>query len=50
MLDDLDFSRQMDLQMSKTSFPYFFTEVLGFQYTKFHQEWFDLMKSTAFTL
>ena len=37
-LGNLDFSKQMDLEMSKTSFPYFFTEVLGFQFTKFHQE------------
>ena len=50
MLEDLDFSKQMDLEMSKNSFPYFFTEVLGFDFTPFHQEWLDLMKSTDRTV
>jgi len=50
LLEDLDFSKQMDLEMSKNSFPYFFTEVLGFDFTPFHQEWLDLMKSTDRTV
>jgi hypothetical protein len=50
MLDDLDFSKQMDLELSKTSFPYFFTEVLGFEFTPFHQEWLDLMQGTDRTV
>ena len=50
MLEDLDFSRQMDLEMSKTSFPYFFTEVLGFDFTPFHEEWLRLMETTDRTV
>ena len=50
MLEDLDFSRQMDLEMSKTSFPYFFTEVLGFDFTPFHEEWLGLMETTDRTV
>jgi len=50
MLENLDFSKQMDMQISKTSFPYFFTEVLGFEFTEFHQEWLDLMNNTDRTV
>ena len=50
MLEELDFSKQMDMELSKTSFPYFFTEVLGFEFTPFHQEWLDLMNTTDRTV
>jgi len=36
--------------MSKTSFPYFFTHVLGYDYTHFHEEWLETMKSTDRTV
>ena len=49
-LKNLDFSRNMDLELSKNSFPYFFTEVLGFEFTAFHQEWLDLMNTTDRTV
>ena len=47
---DLDFSIQMDLEMSKSSFPYFFQQVLGFEYTSFHEEWLELIQSTDRTV
>ena len=49
-IKNLDFSRNMDLELSKNSFPYFFTEVLGFEFTAFHQEWLDLMNTTDRTV
>jgi len=50
MLENLDFSKQMDMQISKNSFPYFFTEVLGFDFTSFHEEWLQLMETTNRTV
>lgn len=46
----LDFETQMDLEISKTSFPYFFQNVLGFDFTSFHEEWLELMNTTDRTV
>jgi len=47
---ELDFTTQMDLEMSKSSFPYFFQQILGFEYTSFHEEWLELIQSTDRTV
>jgi len=47
---NLDFETQMDLEMSKSSFPYFFKNVLGYEFTNFHEEWLDTMNSTDRTV
>ena len=40
MAEDMqDFIQQMDREMSKKSFNYFFTEILGFELNWHHQEW-----------
>tara|TARA_R100000664_G_C2758884_1_gene148131 strand:+ start:2292 stop:3713 length:1422 start_codon:yes stop_codon:yes gene_type:complete len=46
MIEGLDFASEMDLELSKSSFPYFFQNVLGMDYTPFHEEWLELMNST----
>ena len=33
--------RDMDIQMSKKSFEYFFTEILGFEFSDHHKQWLD---------
>ena len=48
--EGLDFSTEMDLEISKSSFPYFFTQVLGYDYTPFHEEWLQLMNNTDRTV
>jgi len=50
MLEELDFGQKMDMELSKTSFPYFFTEVLGFDFTPFHEEWLELVNTTDRTV
>ena len=45
-IDQLDFASEMDMEISKSSFPYFFQHILGFDFTDFHQEWLDMMHST----
>jgi hypothetical protein len=47
---NLDFEIQMDLEMSKSSFPYFFQNILGYEYTNFHDEWLNTMNSTDRTV
>ena len=47
---ELDFTTQMDLEMSKSSFPYFFQQVLGFEYTAFHEEWLKSIQETDRTV
>ena len=46
MIEGLDFASEMDLELSKSSFPYFFQNVLGMEYAHFHEEWLELMNST----
>ena len=45
-IDQLDFASEMDMEISKSSFPYFFQNVLGYDYTAFHEEWLELMHDT----
>tara|TARA_Y100000004_G_scaffold170043_1_gene204796 strand:- start:2876 stop:4312 length:1437 start_codon:yes stop_codon:yes gene_type:complete len=42
-LDNLDFMSSMDMELSKTSFPYFFQNVLGWDFATHQQEWHELM-------
>lgn len=45
-VEQLNFATEMDMEISKSSFPYFFQHILGFDFTDFHQEWLDMMHST----
>ncbi len=49
-LDNLDFVTQMDMELSKSSFPYFFKNVLGMMYPVYMQEWLETMHSTDRTV
>ena len=49
-MDSLDFSTEMDLEISKTSFPYFFTQVLGYDFAPFHEEWLETINTTSRTV
>tara|TARA_R110002050_G_scaffold287851_1_gene439314 strand:- start:5821 stop:7224 length:1404 start_codon:yes stop_codon:yes gene_type:complete len=40
----------MDMEISKTSFPYFFKNVLGMMYPKYMQEWLEIMQNTDRTV
>jgi len=45
-----NFEHEMDMKLSKNSFPYFFQNVLGFDYPSYIQEWHSLMNSTQRTV
>ncbi|UVF62580.1 terminase large subunit [Poseidoniales virus YSH_150918] len=45
-IESLNFEHQMDMELSKNSFPYFFQNVLGFQFTHYMEEWYDLLNKT----
>ncbi len=49
-LNELDFVTQMDMELSKSSFPYFFKNVLGMMYPVYMQEWLETMHSTDRTV
>ena len=49
-LDDLDFVSAMDMELSKTSFPYFFQNVLGMMFPPYMQEWLESMEKTDRTV
>ena len=49
-LEALDFETQMDLEMSRSSFPYFFQNILKLEFTNFHAEWLETMNSTDRTV
>jgi len=49
-LDTFNFEHQMDMEISKTSFPYFFENVLGWEFAKHQEEWHELMNSTQRTV
>jgi len=42
----IDFMSDMDMELSKNSFPYFFKNVLGWDFAEHQEEWFDLMNKT----
>jgi len=45
-----NFEHQMDMELSKNSFPYFFQNVLGFDFPSYIQEWHELMNTTQRTV
>ena len=47
---DRDFMSEMDLELSKNSFPYFFQNVLGNMFPKYMEEWLELMETTDRTV
>ena len=49
-LEEFNFEHQMDMELSKNSFPYFFQNVLGFHFPSYIQEWYGLMNSTQRTV
>jgi hypothetical protein len=49
-METLDFTTEMDLEIAKSSFPYFFTNILGFELNDFHEEWIKMMHSTDRTV
>ena len=46
----MDLLTEMDLEMSKGNFPYFFEKVLGYELADFHEEWLDLVNNTSRTV
>ena len=49
-LEAFNFEHEMDMKLSKNSFPYFFQNVLGFDFPPYIQEWHELMNSTQRTV
>tara|TARA_R110002020_G_scaffold6002_10_gene25163 strand:+ start:11132 stop:12592 length:1461 start_codon:yes stop_codon:yes gene_type:complete len=49
-IDELDFISSMDMEISKTSFPYFFQNVLGMMFPPYMQEWLESMETTDRTV
>ena len=49
-LEGMDFMSEMDMEISKTSFPYFFQNVLGMMFPKYMEEWLETMSSTDRTV
>jgi len=48
--ENLDFANEMDLELSKASFPYFFKNVLGMMLPHYMEEWLDTMNTTDRTV
>ena len=46
----IDFMSDMDMELSKNSFPYFFKNVLGMMFPPYMEEWLQLMQSTDRTV
>ena len=49
-IEEFNFEHQMDMELSKHSFPYFFQNVLGFDFPSYIQEWHELMNTTQRTV
>ncbi len=49
-IEALNFEHQMDMELSKNSFPYFFQNVLGWEFAKHQEEWLELMGDTQRTV
>jgi hypothetical protein len=49
-MEEFNLEHQMDMELSKNSFPYFFQHVLGFDFPTYIQEWHDLMNDTQRTV
>ena len=49
-IEEFNFEHQMDMELSRNSFPYFFQNVLGFDFPSYIQEWHELMNTTQRTV
>jgi len=49
-LEEFNFAHNMDMELSRHSFPYFFQNVLGMMYPDYMAEWLETMKSTDRTV
>ncbi len=49
-LEELDLVTAMDMELSKTSFPYFFQNVLGRMFPSYMEEWLETMHNTDRTV
>jgi len=49
-IQGFNLEHQMDMELSKTSFPYFFEHVLGWDFAAHQQEWLELMNETQRTV
>ena len=49
-LDALNLEHEMDMKLSKNSFPYFFQNVLGLDFASHQREWHELMNQTQRTV
>ena len=49
-LEEFNFEHQMDMELSKNSFSYFFQNVLGWEFAKHQEEWLELMETTQRTV
>ena len=49
-LDALNLEHEMDMKLSKKSFPYFFQNVLGLDFASHQREWHELMNQTQRTV
>ena len=49
-LEEFNFEHQMDMELSKKSFPYFFQNVLGYSFPDYMKEWHELMNDTQRTV
>ena len=49
-IGELNFAHQMDMELSKQSFPYFFQNVLGMMYPDYMAEWLETMEKTDRTV
>ena len=49
-VEQLDFVSNMDMELSKASFPYFFQNVLGNMFPEYMQEWLDTIQNTDRTV
>ena len=49
-VEEFNLEHQMDMELSKNSFPYFFQHVLGFDFPSYIQEWYGLMNETQRTV
>tara|TARA_R110001592_G_scaffold64636_6_gene198557 strand:+ start:2389 stop:3813 length:1425 start_codon:yes stop_codon:yes gene_type:complete len=49
-IENLNLEKQMDMEISKNSFPYFFEHVLGWDFAAHQQEWLELMGDTQRTV
>jgi hypothetical protein len=49
-IEEFNLEHQMDMELSKNSFPYFFQHVLGFDFPTYIQEWYGLMNDTQRTV